>query len=53
MKNLDPSVYKAGRVIGKSGIEKYYDRELRGMEGTEYLEIAASSKGKLTVYCKS
>ncbi len=44
MKNLDPSVYKAGRVIGKSGIEKYYDRELRGMEGTEYLEIAASGQ---------
>lgn len=44
MKTLDPSVYKAGRVIGKSGIEKYYDRELRGMEGTEYLEIAASGQ---------
>ena len=43
-KTLDPAIYKAGRVIGKAGIEKYYDRELRGLEGTEYLEIAASGQ---------
>ncbi|MCK5124921.1 MAG: penicillin-binding protein 2 [candidate division Zixibacteria bacterium] len=44
IKSLDPSIYKAGRVIGKSGIEKQYDRELRGLEGTEYLEITASGQ---------
>lgn len=44
MAGLDPSIYRAGRMIGKAGIEKYYDRELRGMEGTQYLEIAASGQ---------
>lgn len=44
MKQLDPSIYRAGSLIGKSGIEKYYDRELRGLEGTEYIEIAASGQ---------
>jgi penicillin-binding protein 2 len=44
MKNLDASIYRAGTVIGKSGIEKYYDRELRGLEGTEYIEIAATGQ---------
>ena len=42
--NLDASVYRAGTVIGKSGIEKYYDRELRGLEGTDYIEIAATGQ---------
>lgn len=44
MANLDPSIYRTGTVIGKSGIEKYYDRELRGLEGTDYIEIAASGE---------
>ncbi len=44
MANLDPSIYRAGRMIGKAGIEKYYDRDLLGMEGTQYLEIAASGQ---------
>jgi len=44
MASLDSSIYRAGRMIGKAGIEKYYDRNLRGMEGTEYLEIAASGQ---------
>jgi len=28
--------YKSGDVVGKSGIEKYYDQNLRGREGREY-----------------
>lgn len=44
IKKLDPSVYRSGTLIGKSGIERYYDRELRGLEGTQYLEIAASGQ---------
>ena len=44
MNNLDVSIYRAGTVIGKSGIEKYYDRELRGIEGTQYIEIAATGQ---------
>lgn len=42
--DLDPSIYRVGTVIGKAGIEKYYDRELRGMEGTKYIEIAATGQ---------
>lgn len=44
MNRLDAPTYRAGTVIGKSGIEKYYDRELRGLEGTEYIEIAATGQ---------
>ncbi len=44
MGTLDSSIYRAGRMIGKAGIEKYYDRNLRGMEGTEYLEITAAGQ---------
>ncbi|NMC44568.1 MAG: penicillin-binding protein 2 [candidate division Zixibacteria bacterium] len=41
---LDPSIYRSGALIGKAGIEKQYDRQLRGMEGAEYLEVAASGQ---------
>jgi len=41
---LDPSIYQAGRLIGKAGLEKQYDRLLRGIEGTEYLEVTASGQ---------
>lgn len=41
---LDPSVYRSGALIGKAGIEKQYDRQLRGLEGAEYLEVAASGQ---------
>ncbi|MFH1701647.1 MAG: penicillin-binding protein 2 [Candidatus Zixiibacteriota bacterium] len=44
IEKLAHSIYRAGAVIGKAGIEKYYDRELRGIEGTEYMEIAASGQ---------
>lgn len=44
MSRLDSSIYRAGRMIGKSGIEKYYDRDLRGLEGTKYVEVAASGQ---------
>ncbi len=44
MKNLDESIYRPGSVIGKAGIEKHYDRLLRGLEGTQYLEVAASGQ---------
>jgi len=44
MPGLDPSIYRTGTMIGKSGIEKYYDRQLRGIEGTKYIEVAASGQ---------
>jgi penicillin-binding protein 2 len=31
--------YKSGDVIGKSGIEKQYDKNLRGQEGREYRTV--------------
>jgi len=33
--------YRLGSMIGKEGIEKTYDRLLRGLEGTEYIEVSA------------
>ncbi|MEP0828411.1 MAG: penicillin-binding protein 2 [bacterium] len=33
--------YRPGRLIGKKGIEKAYDRELRGIEGTDFIEVSA------------
>ncbi len=33
--------YRPGSMIGKEGMEKTYDRLLRGLEGTEYVEISA------------
>jgi penicillin-binding protein 2 len=44
MKKLDPSIYRPGTMIGKAGVEKYYDRELRGIDGTEYVEVTASGQ---------
>jgi penicillin-binding protein 2 len=33
--------YRLGSLIGKEGIEKTYDRLLRGIEGTEFIEVSA------------
>jgi penicillin-binding protein 2 len=33
--------YRPGNLIGKKGIEKTYDQILRGIEGTEFIEISA------------
>lgn len=32
---------RLGSMIGKEGIERHYDQELRGYEGTEYIEVSA------------
>ncbi|HRY55794.1 MAG TPA: penicillin-binding protein 2 [Spirochaetia bacterium] len=36
--------YKSGDVIGKSGIEKQYDKSLRGQEGREYRIVDVKGK---------
>jgi len=36
--------YRPGSLIGKKGIEKTYDHYLRGIEGTEFIEISARGK---------
>jgi len=36
--------YRLGSMIGKEGLEKYYDKLLRGKEGTAYIEVTASGQ---------
>ncbi|MFZ5980011.1 MAG: penicillin-binding protein 2 [Candidatus Zixiibacteriota bacterium] len=36
--------YRLGSMIGKDGVEKYYDKLLRGKEGTAYIEVTASGQ---------
>lgn len=40
--------YKSGDYIGKSGIEKFYEKELRGQKGVEYIlvDVFNRTKGK-------
>ncbi len=33
--------YRLGSTIGKKGLERKYDQELRGVEGTEFIEVTA------------
>ncbi|MFH2050455.1 MAG: penicillin-binding protein 2 [bacterium] len=35
---------RLGSMIGKEGIEKHYDQQLRGYEGTEYIEVSATGQ---------
>jgi penicillin-binding protein 2 len=38
----DPTAdYRLGSTIGKKGLERKYDTELRGVEGTEFIEVTA------------
>lgn len=37
-------VYESGDLVGKSGIEKKYDIDLRGAKGVRYLRVDASGK---------
>jgi len=43
--NRDP-YYQAGDYIGKSGIEKYYENELRGVKGMKVLEVDVHNRIK-------
>ncbi len=36
--------YSLGRVIGKEGLEKQYERYLRGQNGLKYLEVTAGGR---------
>lgn len=33
--------YRVGSTIGKKGLERKYDQDLRGIEGTEFIEVSA------------
>jgi penicillin-binding protein 2 len=46
-KDLDrDEYYRSGDYIGKSGIEKYYEKELRGKKGVEYLLVDVLNRAK-------
>lgn len=38
------SQYRMGALIGRAGIEKQYDNKLRGFDGVDYLEVAATGR---------
>ena len=41
LKNKSNPEYQSGDVIGKRGIESFYDEKLRGKSGLEYVEVDA------------
>lgn len=36
--------YKQGQLIGKAGLEKQYEKELRGREGIQFVEVDAKNR---------
>jgi penicillin-binding protein 2 len=36
--------YKAGQLVGKSGLEKQYEAQLRGREGIQFVEVDARNR---------
>jgi penicillin-binding protein 2 len=40
------SYYRSGDYIGKSGIEKFYEKELRGKKGVEYIMVDVFNRPK-------
>jgi len=36
--------YKAGQLVGKAGLEKQYEKELRGREGIQFVEVDAHNR---------
>ena len=44
LENRKADGYKTGDIIGKAGLEKLYDRELRGTNGGEQVEVDVTGK---------
>jgi penicillin-binding protein 2 len=42
--NMSPDGYKPGQLIGKQGLEKQYEKLLRGREGIQYVEVDAHNR---------
>lgn len=38
------SIYEQGDIVGKTALEKYYDVDLRGSKGAEYIRVDASGR---------
>lgn len=43
--NADRNFYNVGDFIGRAGLERYYEKELRGQKGTRF--ILSSARGKI------
>jgi penicillin-binding protein 2 len=44
LETLADSGYRSGQQIGKSGLEKQYEAELRGHEGSRFVEVDAKNR---------
>ncbi|TAL04730.1 MAG: penicillin-binding protein 2 [Porticoccaceae bacterium] len=44
LKTLDPTAYSGTYLIGKTGLERFYERELLGRPGAEYVETNARGR---------
>jgi penicillin-binding protein 2 len=42
--NLSSEGYKAGQLVGKTGLEKQYEKDLRGREGIQFVEVDARNR---------
>lgn len=38
------SQYRMGSIVGRAGVEKVYDQQLRGIDGIDYLEVSATGR---------
>lgn len=41
LNQVDFKGFRLGDIVGKKGLEKYYDKELRGLRGYQYFEVDA------------
>jgi penicillin-binding protein 2 len=44
LKNLDPQTYQGAQFIGKTGVERYYESRLHGVNGYEQVETDVSGR---------
>ena len=44
LKNIDPNNYRTSNFIGKTGIEKHYEKTLHGKTGYKVAEVSATGK---------
>ena len=44
LEKLKPEGYKSGDIVGKFGLEKVYDRDLRGVDGGDQVEVDVTGR---------
>lgn len=44
LKEMKSQGYRMGNIIGKTGLEKQFDKELRGIDGGQQIEVNAAGK---------